>query len=73
MKKATSFNPMKLNLSEKILLVEDLWDSIAAMPNSMHVTSSQKEELDRRLKSFRKNPSSGSQWPEVKKRILKRG
>jgi putative addiction module component (TIGR02574 family) len=73
MKKAPLAEVLKLNISERILLVENVWDSIAAEPHAVKVTSSQKEELDRRLKAFRKNPSVGSPWSEVRKRILKRG
>jgi putative addiction module component (TIGR02574 family) len=73
MKKVSFSDVLKLNLPERILLVEDIWDSIAAVPRSIKLTPSQKDELDRRLKAFRKNPSAGSPWAEVKKRILKRG
>jgi len=73
MKKASLAEALKLNISERILLVEDVWDSIAAVPRAVKLTSSQKEELNHRLKAFHKNPSAGSPWSEVKKRILKRG
>lgn len=62
---------LKLNLSERILLVEDLWDSIAAFPKSIVLTPSQRAELDDRLQAFRKNPSAGSPWETVKKRIAR--
>jgi putative addiction module component (TIGR02574 family) len=68
-----STNPIneisKLSLSERIQLVEDIWDSIAAEPESIVVTESQKEELDRRLEKYSNNPQLGSSWDEVKKRV----
>jgi putative addiction module component (TIGR02574 family) len=73
MKKMPLAEVLKLNISDRILLVENVWDSIAAAPHAVKVTPSQKEELDRRLKTFRKNPSAGSPWSKVKKRILKHG
>jgi putative addiction module component (TIGR02574 family) len=47
-----------LPLDERIKLVEDLWDSIAADQNTLPVTPEQKAELDRRLDAYAidKNP-----------------
>jgi len=61
---------LKLSISERIQLVEDVWDSIATISKPVELTQKQKKELDRRLASYHKDPSSGSPWEEVKKRIL---
>jgi len=60
---------LKLSVSERIQLVEDVWDSIAHMPEAVPLTNEQKAELDKRIEAYHKNPSNGSPWPEVKKRI----
>ena len=65
-------NILKLNVSERIQLVEDVWDSIAVIPEAMPLTEKQKEELDRRIAAYHDDPASGSPWKEVKKRILSR-
>ena len=39
----------QLTLHERIKLVEDLWDSIAADQGALSITADQKSELDRRL------------------------
>jgi putative addiction module component (TIGR02574 family) len=36
------------------------------------LTDTQKRELDHRFDSYHKNPSAGSPWEEVRKRIQKR-
>ena len=41
-----------LPISEKIQLVEDLWDSIASEQEAVTLTAAQKLELDNRLDSF---------------------
>jgi putative addiction module component (TIGR02574 family) len=46
----------RLTVAEKILLLEDLWDSIAAKESSVPVPPSHREELDRRLAEYEKNP-----------------
>lgn len=58
-----------LSTSEKLQLVQDLWDDIAASPSEVPVTDWEKEELDRREARLKKNPASGLSWEEVKKRV----
>ena len=41
-----------LSTPEKILLVEDLWDSIAADQQALQLTAEQRAELDRRLDAY---------------------
>ena len=65
-------NILRLDVSERIQLVEDVWDSIASVPEAMPLTDKQKQELDRRLTAYHDDPSLGSPWKEVKKRILAR-
>ena len=61
---------LELSLPERIQLVEDIWDSIAAQPQSTPLTQAQRDELDRRLDDFHQHPDEGSPWEEVKGRIL---
>ncbi len=42
----------KLPIDERIKLVEELWDSIAADQNALPLTDEQKAELDRRLDAY---------------------
>ena len=42
----------ELPVDERIKLVEDLWDSIAADQQALPLTSEQKAELDRRLDAY---------------------
>jgi putative addiction module component (TIGR02574 family) len=42
----------KLSAPEKILLVEDLWDSISSDESIVPVPQSHIDELDRRLKKY---------------------
>ena len=58
-----------LSVAERILLVEEIWDSIAADQESLPVTQAQKDELDRRLAAYEANPTAGSSWEEVKARL----
>jgi putative addiction module component (TIGR02574 family) len=61
---------LELSIPERIQLVEDIWDSIAAVPESIRLTEAQREELIRRLEDYHAHPDEGSPWEEVKRRIL---
>ena len=62
---------LKLGISEKLQLVEDLWDDIASVPERVPVPDWQKEELARRKSEHLQNPASGASWEEAKARIRK--
>ena len=59
----------QLSLAERIVVVEQIWDSIAADQESVPVTAAQKEELDARLEAYRERPTEGASWEEVKARL----
>ena len=61
-----------LSPAEKLQLVQDLWDDLAASPEDVPVHDWQKEELARRKANLQKNPASGLSWEEVKRRIRSR-
>lgn len=61
-----------LTPSEKLQLVEDLWDDLAATPGAVPVHDWQKTELARRKLNLMKNPEAGLTWAEVKKRVRDR-
>ena len=64
-----SVSVFELSPSEKLQLVEDLWDDLAAAPESVPVFDWQKVELARRKENLSKNPESGRRWEDVKRNI----
>ncbi len=56
-----------LSPSEKLQLVEDLWDDLASVPEVVPVHDWQKHELVRRKLNLLKNPASRLPWGEVKR------
>ena len=61
-----------LSPSEKLQLVEDLWDDLAATPEEVPIHDWQKAELARRKANLMKHPASGLSWEEVKRRVRSR-
>ena len=61
-----------LSLSEKLQLVEDLWDDLASTPEAVPVYDWQKDELARRKGNFQHAAAAGLDWEEVKRRVRSR-
>jgi putative addiction module component (TIGR02574 family) len=59
----------QLSAAERIQLVEDIWDTIAAEPEAVALTEAQIQELDRRLDDYHADPQAGSSWQEVRQRV----
>ena len=67
--KAETSSVFDLSPTEKLQLVEDLWDDLAAEPESIPVHEWQKEEIERRRTNLSSHPGSGLAWEEVKRRV----
>ena len=50
---------LELSIDERIKLVEDLWDSIAAEQEMLRLTDEQRAELDRRLDAYKADGNRG--------------
>jgi len=61
---------LKLSVAERIQLVEDIWDSIAADSDEIRLSDELLAELDARLEDQAANPGVGRSWSEVKSRLL---
>lgn len=55
----------RLSVAERLQLVEEIWDSIAA-DAVFHLTDEQKHEIDRRLAAHEANPDEAVPWEVVK-------
>jgi putative addiction module component (TIGR02574 family) len=70
MKKISAADIVEMPIEERVRLVEDIWDSIAELPESVPVPEWHKDELEKRLDAYRANPKEGSPWYEVRERLL---
>jgi putative addiction module component (TIGR02574 family) len=62
----------RLGIEERLNLVEELWDSIAADSAEVPLTEAQRAELDRRIAEHDANPDDVATWEEVKTSIAER-
>jgi len=69
LKKPTATDLLNLSIPERIQLVEDLWDTIAAEADAVELTEEEKKIIDERLEAYHKNPELGSPWEDVFRRL----
>jgi putative addiction module component (TIGR02574 family) len=68
----TTISIFDLSPSEKLQLIEDLWDDLAVTPEAVPVYDWHKEELARRKANLMQHPASGLTWEEVQRRVRSR-
>ena len=59
----------KLSIAERILLAEELWNSIVADQNRLKVTKAQRDDLDQRIDDYYSSPDKATSWEEVRDRL----
>lgn len=70
MEKALLDELSKLNKSEKLILVEALWDSIASDPSEVEVPEHHKAIIEERLKTLEQDKETGYSWEKVRQKYL---
>jgi len=58
-----------LSVAEKLLLVTELWDDLAAHPSEVPISREQIDEFDQRMEAFRADPSRVKTWDEIRNRV----
>ena len=59
----------QLTIAERVELVEEIWDSIAASPERLPLTDAQRQELDRRLALHEREPNRVTPWEDVRAKL----
>lgn len=62
---------LQLSVAERIQLVEDIWDSIATVPEAVPLTEEQQAEPEHRLEAYQANPSERISWNDLKTKLRK--
>jgi putative addiction module component (TIGR02574 family) len=60
----------QLSASEKLDLVSELWDNLAATSRGVPVAPGQIAEVDRRMEAYRKDPTQVTTWETIRGQIL---
>ncbi|MBO1052015.1 MULTISPECIES: addiction module protein [unclassified Dolichospermum] len=67
---SVTLNEIKaLSIADRIQIVQDILESIAAEQAYPDLTTAQKRELDRRITDYEANPDDVMTWEEIKSSI----
>jgi putative addiction module component (TIGR02574 family) len=70
MAKVTLDDLLELSVSERLAIMEGLWDSLTVDPKTLPLTDEQRRELDNRLKEYKTDPQEGRSWARVREELL---
>jgi putative addiction module component (TIGR02574 family) len=60
----------QLPITERLRLIEEIWDSLDSEKENLPLPEWHKAELDRRIAAYDANPESARSWVDVKADIL---
>jgi putative addiction module component (TIGR02574 family) len=61
-----------LSVTDRLQLLEEIWDSLVDTPEAIPVTDAQRKELARRRRSHARSPSAAKSWAQVRARLRRR-
>jgi putative addiction module component (TIGR02574 family) len=72
-----SNDPKQLNYShltipERILLAQELWESVYDHATEIPLTDAEQQEIERRWAAYETGAMTASPWSEVKQRLLEK-
>lgn len=70
MQTPTSTDLSHLSVEQKLDLVQDLWDTIAAQSDELQVPEWHRRELEQRLATYRRDPDTGTPWHVLRDKLL---
>lgn len=59
----------ELSRSEKLLLINELWEEVANTADELEISDELADKLDKRYEDFLSNPDQGISWKEFKSRF----
>jgi putative addiction module component (TIGR02574 family) len=62
----------RLSVEDRLALLQEIWDSLAADVEQAPLSEAQRQEVDRRLAAHRANPQAAIPWEQVEAEALAR-
>ena len=60
---------LDLPAAERVEVVQQIWESIAAHPETLAITEAQRAELERRWQALQRDPDAGESWEDVQRSL----
>ena len=62
---------LEMSVADRLRIVGDIWDSIAADSKGLEISDELKIELDRRLEAYENDPNAGVTWENLDDRLAR--
>lgn len=72
MTRKQTFDYSHLTPIERLELAQELWDSVDGTEIELPLTEAQRNELDRRLEEYERDPDGGRDWEVVRAELLQK-
>ncbi|HEY2091357.1 MAG TPA: addiction module protein [Thermoanaerobaculia bacterium] len=69
MSRASIEQILELPPSERVAIVEEIWESVVQDIRAVPLTAAQRAELEKRWVDFQQHPDEGESWDEVEKAL----
>jgi putative addiction module component (TIGR02574 family) len=66
---ALASEALRLPAVQRLKLIEEVWDSLAAEPSQLPVSTAEMDELERRRTHYMTDPHSLIDWEDLKRRV----
>jgi putative addiction module component (TIGR02574 family) len=58
-----------MSVTERLKLLEEIWESLLEEEEAVPLTDAQRKELDRRLEEYRAHPEIAISWEEFRRQL----
>lgn len=69
MNRASIEDILELPATDRVAIVQEIWESVVEDIRAVPLTAWQREELEKRWLDFQQNPDDGESWDEVEKAL----
>ena len=69
MNRASIEQILELPPSERVAIVQEIWESVVEDARTVPLTAAQRDELEKRWLDFQQHPEEGESWDEVEKAL----
>ena len=60
---------LELPPSERVAIVQEIWESVVEDTRAVPLTAAQRDELEKRWLDFQEHPDDGESWDEVERAL----
>lgn len=60
---------LDMSVEDRIVLAQQIWDSVASDPENVPLTDEQRQELEHRLEEYKRSPGNTVSWTVIERRL----